>query len=145
MMMKKGTRTFLSYKEALIALPQMRRRFVELMKKNQLISILETTEVIYDDDYEYYDADIRKNKAIYQLSFDFYKEVSALFEQGFLVKDADQGYVDIFSDEGGKKHFLCYNVHEGLITHWHELHEDCPDRRHLSTFPAQEKEKTERS
>ena len=100
--------------------------------KNQLLSILDSIELIYQDEYEYFDTDIKKNKAIYKLSYDFYKDVEKLFQLHCVVKDIDKGFVDIFTQVNDQVYLFCWNVHEDKVDHWHEVFEDCCDRKSLA-------------
>lgn len=129
--MKKGCNVFISPEYANIIALKIKKRVLELMKKNKLISILDSIDLIYEDDYEFFESDIKKNKALYKMSYDFYKEVESLLKIGCLVRDIEKGYVDMFSEINGKQYFLCWNVNENRVEHWHELNEECESRKKI--------------
>lgn len=49
------------------------------------------------------------------------KGVQELHAKGVLVKDADRGLVDFYSLIGDRLVFLCWQVEEPEVTHWHAL------------------------
>jgi len=130
--MKKRCRYFASFDVAAKLVPKIRARATELVKKGRLISILDSIELLYEDDYDFFETDIKKNKALYKMSLDFYNGVEKLFKMGCILRDSEKGYVDIFCQDGERTYFLCYNINEKEICHWHELDEECTDRKKIS-------------
>jgi len=47
--------------------------------------------------------------------------VSAVQRRGCLVKDLDRGLVDFYALSGDRLVFLCWQVGEPEVTHWHTL------------------------
>jgi hypothetical protein len=60
-------------------------------------------------------------------------EVTAAVERingmGCLVKDLDQGLVDFYSTVDGETAFLCWQLGEPAVTHWHPVDEGFAGRR----------------
>ena len=49
------------------------------------------------------------------------KEITAIQSHGCLVKDLDRGLVDFHALAGDRLVFLCWQVGESDVTHWHTL------------------------
>jgi hypothetical protein len=47
--------------------------------------------------------------------------LQALHEQGALVKDLDRGLVDFYAVSGDRLVFLCWQLGESEVSHWHSL------------------------
>jgi len=47
--------------------------------------------------------------------------VKGIMALGILVKDMDEGLVDILSERQGRKVYLCWQHGEPELTYWHEL------------------------
>ena len=52
-------------------------------------------------------------------------------ETGVLVKDLDQGLVDFYALMGDRLVFLCWQLGEPEVAHWHALEEGFAGRRPL--------------
>jgi len=55
----------------------------------------------------------------------------ALGEAGVVVKDIDRGLVDFPALRDGREVFLCWELGEAEVAHWHELDTGYPGRRPL--------------
>ena len=47
--------------------------------------------------------------------------LSTLQEAGIVVRDIDRGLIDFPSLRGGQEVYLCWELGEDEITHWHEI------------------------
>lgn len=59
------------------------------------------------------------------------KGVQELHAKGVLVKDVDRGLVDFYSLMGDRLVFLCWQVSEPEVTHWHTLEEGFAGRQQI--------------
>ena len=98
--MKKILRKYFSLKQAEKLIPKLEKRISKLMEINRIITLLNTVNVAYDDEFEGLSDEIQRHKETHQASFEFYKEIEALLEIGVIVKDLEQGLVDF--------HSICY-------------------------------------
>ncbi len=61
-----------------------------------------------------------------------FKETLAEFSQREIqVKDIDRGLVDFPAIQAGREVFLCWELSESDITHWHDLESGFDGREHL--------------
>jgi len=59
------------------------------------------------------------------------KGVQELHAKGVQVKDVDRGLVDFYSLMGDRLVFLCWQVSEPEVTHWHTLEEGFAGRQQI--------------
>lgn len=59
------------------------------------------------------------------------RSLAGLGESGVLVKDLDQGLVDFYALAGDRLVFLCWQLGEAEVGHWHSLEEGFVGRRPL--------------
>jgi hypothetical protein len=55
------------------------------------------------------------------LAEDISREVTAIHRRGCLVKDLERGLVDFYALAGDRLVFLCWQLGEAEVTHWHTL------------------------
>jgi len=117
----KMNKTYLSISEADAMLPLIRKSLKKLMNINAALSILNSLDLEYEDEYETLVQDTRINKRFHKLSYDFYKLSEELHLKGCIVKDLEEGVVDFYSFFEGREIFLCWSIKETKINYWHEL------------------------
>jgi hypothetical protein len=61
------------------------------------------------------------------------RALGELHEQGALVKDLDRGLTDFYALMGDRLVFLCWQLGEAEITHWHTLADGFAGRRPLKS------------
>jgi len=59
------------------------------------------------------------------------KGVQELHAKGVLVKDIDRGLVDFYSLMGDRLVFLCWQVSEAEVSHWHTLEDGFAGRQQI--------------
>jgi len=59
------------------------------------------------------------------------KGVQELHAKGLLVKDVDRGLVDFYSLMGDRLVFLCWQVSEPEVSHWHSLEDGFSGRQQI--------------
>ena len=59
------------------------------------------------------------------------KGVQELTAKGVLVKDLDRGLVDFYSLKGDQLVFLCWQVQEPEVNHWHALEDGFSGRQQI--------------
>ena len=59
------------------------------------------------------------------------KGVQELHAKGVLVKDIDRGLVDFYSLMGDRLVFLCWQVSETEVSHWHTLEDGFAGRQQI--------------
>jgi hypothetical protein len=59
------------------------------------------------------------------------KGVQELHAKGLLVKDVDRGLVDFYSLMGDRLVFLCWQVSEAEVSHWHTLEDGFAGRQQI--------------
>jgi len=59
------------------------------------------------------------------------KGVQELHAKGALVKDLDRGLVDFYSLMGDRLVFLCWQVSEPEVSHWHSLEDGFSGRQQI--------------
>ena len=59
------------------------------------------------------------------------KGVQELHTKGVLVKDLDRGLVDFYSLMGDRLVFLCWQVSEPEVSHWHSLEDGFSGRQQI--------------
>ncbi|MBU1201955.1 MAG: DUF2203 domain-containing protein [Nanoarchaeota archaeon] len=112
---------YLSITEAEELLPIIRKKLRRLIGINKALSILNSLDLEYEDEYETLMQDIKINKKFHKLSFEFYNLMEELHENGCILKDIEEGTVDFYSFFEGREIFLCWNIKEENIKYWHEL------------------------
>jgi hypothetical protein len=63
------------------------------------------------------------------------REIASIQRHGCLVKDVDRGLVDFYALAGDRLVFLCWQLGEAEITHWHTLEGGFSQRQPLRTEP----------
>ncbi|MBS3145534.1 DUF2203 domain-containing protein [Candidatus Woesearchaeota archaeon] len=134
--MKKILRKYFSLKQAEKLIPKLEKRISKLMEINRIITLLNTVNVAYDDEFEGLSDEIQRHKETHQASFEFYKEIEALLEIGVIVKDLEQGLVDFHSIYYGREIFLCWKLGERKIEFWHEVEDGYLGRQHISLLES---------
>ena len=58
--------------------------------------------------------------------------VTAIHRRGCLVKDLDRGLLDFYALSGDRLVFLCWQIGEPEVAHWHSLEGGFADRQKLN-------------
>lgn len=118
-----------SVAEARALLPQLRTWFHQLQRlRRDLASYDQSTEprLTEGDDF----GGGKVNQWIRNLSA--FKELLEEFNQREIqVKDIDRGLVDFPAIQAGREVFLCWELEEDDITHWHDLDSGYAGRERL--------------
>jgi len=69
--------------------------------------------------------------------------VQAVHRRGCLIKDLDRGLVDFYALSGDQLVFLCWQLGEAEVSHWHTLEGGFTSRRPLD--PSDHRERPDRS
>ena len=119
-----------SVEEARAWLPELRRRFGEI---RALYSEIETLR----EDYERVQALIRMNGHSPKET-QFESRLAALRDMvleitsaGIEIKDMARGLVDFPHMRDGEEVFLCWELSEDDLTHWHRIEDGYPGRKSL--------------
>lgn len=132
LMRKFNGEKLLSLKEAEKILPKVSLILEDLQKLHEILILLESVEIEVDDPNRQQLRFITGfNKSLHKLSFDFYNLLEKLEKKGCILKDIDEGIVDIFSNLGERKVLLCWKKGEKEISHWHEVDEDFDSRKKI--------------
>jgi len=130
--MKKILRKYFTPKQAERLIPKLEKRISKLMEINRIITLLNTVNVRYDDEFDGLSDEIQRHKETHKASFEFYREIEKLLEMGVIVKDLEQGLVDFHSIYLGREIFLCWKMGEKKIEFWHEVEDGYLGRQHIS-------------
>lgn len=72
-----------------------------------------------------------------EMGADIAKGVEAIQKQGVVVKDLDRGTVDFYAVASGDKLiFLCWQLGEGEVSHWHTLEGGFSGRQPLNNVES---------
>lgn len=115
--------------EARALLPQLRVWFQQLQRlRRDLASYDQSTEPRLTDGDDFGGGKV--NQWIRNLSA--FKELLEEFNQREIqVKDIDRGLVDFPAIQAGREVFLCWELEEDDITHWHDLDSGYAGRERL--------------
>lgn len=105
--------------EARGLIPQLRTWLQQLQRlQRDLASYDQSTEPRLNDGDEFGGGKV--NQWVRNLSA--FREILEEFNRrGIQVKDLEAGLVDFPAIQAGKEVFLCWNMEEDDITHWHDL------------------------
>ena len=103
----------------------------KLIKKAQRLRdkiawLLETHDVVLevssDQGFHYFvTEEVKANKDFHKLYYQFYKVIEDLNNIGVIVKDIDDGLVDFPFRLNDHDAFLCWQLGEDKIRHWHDI------------------------
>ena len=96
--------------------------------KNRLAWLLETHDVVLEvtneEGFHYFVTEhVRVNREFHRLYYQFYSSIEKLNELGVILRDIDEGLVDFPFRFNSKDAFLCWQLGEDRIRHWHPV--DC--------------------
>lgn len=120
--------------EARGMLPELRQVLTSMQdQQRQLIDELEKlnelTPAIQQNGHAPEMARLEQN--ILMLGESLHEELDELVDLGIAVKDIANGVIDFPSERDGRIVYLCWQVDEETITHWHELDSGFIDRQPL--------------
>jgi hypothetical protein len=72
------------------------------------------------------------------LGEDIARGVGRIQRRGCVLKDLDRGLVDFYSLAGDRLIFLCWQVDEPEVTHWHPVHGGYADRQPIHRSELEE-------
>ena len=130
--MKKILKKYFTLKQAEKLIPKVERKILKLMELNRIITLLNTVNVAYEEEFEGLSDELQRNKENHKASYEFYREIEKLLELGVIVKELEQGIVDFYSIYEGREIFLCWKLGEREIEFWHELEDGYLGRQHIS-------------
>lgn len=118
-----------SLAEARELLPQLRVWFQQLQRlRRDLASYEQSTNARLDEGDDFGGGKV--HQWIRNLSA--FKETLAQFSQREIqLKDIERGLVDFPAIQAGREVFLCWELAEDDITHWHDLDSGFAGREHL--------------
>lgn len=114
---------YVTLEEAEKNIPEVGETLKKIIQLSESISILQSIEISYDNEYDELFAETKTNKEFHKLSAELHKELHKLINMGCVVRDINLGLVDFFSRFEGRDIFLSWEIGEEKITHWHELAE----------------------
>jgi len=112
---------YLSLEEAQTLILSLKKDLIKLMRLNKMLSLLNSVEIEYEDDYRTLTQEILFNKKFHKLSYNFYTLLDKLYKKGCFVKDINKGVIDFYSFFEGREIFLCWKISEEEIKYWHEV------------------------
>jgi hypothetical protein len=113
-------KTYLSLEEAQKLIPLIKNDVLRMMSLNKTISLLNSVKIEFEDRYETMIHEIKFNKKLHGLSYQFYEIMESLHSKGCVIKDLGRGLIYFNSFFHGREIFLCWNATEDKIKHWHE-------------------------
>ena len=104
-------------------LPIIKKSLLKLQNLKKAIDAIlsvriDPKEVEFD---ELLETNAKLNKEYHKLSYGFYKELEKLEKTGCVLKDLEQGLVDLYCKFEGRDIFLCWKLGEDKIKAWHEV------------------------
>ena len=128
----KVTKKYVSLKKANTLIPKVREIMTSLIKLNNVIKMAESVELEFEDEFEFMINDVRTNMQLNKLSYEYYKKLAQLVELGCFPKDIEQGLLDFYSQHDEREIFLCWQIGEEKIMHWHETDEGYDERKPIA-------------
>ncbi len=113
-------------------LPLVERILYRMASIEKKLDTISSIEVYYDDFFEDMAYGVQYDKKFHQLSYAFFREYERLVQLGVILKSLEEGLVDFFAKHEGREIFLCWQIGEPCIQHWHEVEEGYQGRRHIS-------------
>ncbi len=105
-------------KPLLERLVQVKREFDGLHERVEVLSLaLAGAAPTNPDARELRDVHTRRTELAEELT----RGVQSIQQRGVVVKDLDQGLVDFYTLSGDRLIFLCWQLGEAEVTHWHTL------------------------
>lgn len=104
-------------------LPEIEECLKKIINLSESISVLQSVEISFDNEYDEIFAETKTNQEFHKLSSELHKELHKLIKMGCIVRDVNVGLVDFFSKFEGREIFLCWEMGEERISHWHEIAE----------------------
>lgn len=109
-----------SLQEANDLIPTLKKDFLKLIKLNKALSLLRTIHITYEDRDENTIQEIKLNKKYHKESYEFYSLLEKIESQGCYVRDLENGRLNFSSTFNGRGIYLCWQVTDDKIKHWHE-------------------------
>ena len=123
---------YLTLEQANRILPRVEKLLLKMRKMDKSLNTLSAIEVEYEDSYEALVYDVQYDKKFHQLSHVFFQAFTQLMELGAVLKSPEEGLVDFYSLHEGKEIFLCWQLGELSITHWHGIEDGFEGRQPIS-------------
>ena len=138
-MVEKIPKRYFSVPEANRLLPLVGKILSRMAGIQSKLDTITSIEVYYEDFYEDMAYGVQYDKKFHQLSYAFFREYERLVQLGVILKSAEDGLVDFFARHEGREIFLCWQIGEPCIQHWHEIEDGYQGRRHISELANSEK------
>ncbi|NQU98143.1 DUF2203 domain-containing protein [Candidatus Woesearchaeota archaeon] len=123
---------YLSLEEAQKLVPVIKKDLLKLMRINKTLSLLNSVEIEYDDEYKTLIHKTMFSRRYHKLSYEFYSLLERLHNRGCVVTEVDKGLVDFYSFFEGREIFLCWKISEKKIKYWHEINVGFDSRKPVS-------------
>ncbi|MBS3156175.1 DUF2203 domain-containing protein [Candidatus Woesearchaeota archaeon] len=120
---------YVTIEEAENSLSEVRESLKKIMKLSENISVLQSVEISYDNEYDELFTETKTNHEFHRMSSELHRELHKLIKIGCIVRDINVGLVDFFSRFEGRDIFLCWEMGEESISHWHEVSEGYETRK----------------
>ncbi|MBI4159533.1 DUF2203 domain-containing protein [Candidatus Woesearchaeota archaeon] len=114
---------YITLEEAENNIPKIKDSLQKIRSLSEAIAILQSIEVSYDTEFDEIYSETKNNQEFHKLSTELHRELHKLIKLGCIVRDINTGLVDFFSKFEGRDIFLCWEMGEGRISHWHEVTE----------------------
>ena len=114
---------YFSVETAQKKLPIIKKSVLKLQNLKKAIDAIlsvriDPKEIEFD---ELLETNAKLNKEYHKLSYEFYKELEKLEKIGCVLKDLEQGLIDLYCKFEGRDIFLCWKLEEDKIKAWHEI------------------------
>ena len=125
------TKRYFTLESAQRNLPKIKKFLLKIQNLKKAIDTItsisiDPKEIEYE---EFVDTNIKLNKDLHRLSYEFYKELDKLGKIGCFLKDLELGLVDFYCKFEGRDIFLCWKTGEDKIKAWHEIDAGFADRK----------------
>lgn len=128
-------------------LPEIKARIKNILKLNEGIKILESSQKLIEEDIqiefedpvlEHFQTNTKLHKNLHKLYYEFYKETEEVEKLGCVLKSLNPVLVDFLSVFEDRDVFLCWKESEERIENWHEIGSGFENRNPI--FKIQEKD-----
>ena len=140
MLRKTSTRLHGPIKRAEKMLPTIENSVIKLQIWQQALEILDETEIaIEEESLDAIRAVTRFNKDYHFMCYHFYKTLDDLEKIGCIVRDLDEGLVDIRTTIVKKEVHLSWKLGEKKIEYWHDPIGNPDVRNRIISLPELDK------
>lgn len=121
-------------------LPKVEIAVLQLQILQNALEVLDETEIeIEEESDEAISAVTKFNRDYHYVCFSFYKALDELEKIGCIVRDLDDGLVDIRVEVSGKRLNLSWKLGEKSIEYWHDPVADPTVRNKIISLPELDK------